>query len=75
MKLDFNFLSNTTRVAMTDSKTATEGASTSEEPCCAEVVRCFCGCLLARQVPGGIELKCKRCKRTLVIPLSLPEEA
>jgi hypothetical protein len=26
--------------------------------------------LLARQVPGGIELKCRRCKRTLVLPLN-----
>jgi hypothetical protein len=25
--------------------------------------------LLARRVPEGVELKCRRCKRTVVIPL------
>ena len=30
-------------------------------------IRCACGSLLARQVPGGIELKCRRCKRSLVV--------
>ena len=33
-------------------------------------VRCLCGSLLARLVPGGVELKCRRCKQTRVIPLS-----
>ena len=31
--------------------------------------RCLCGSLLARVVAGGVELKCRRCKRTLVVPL------
>ncbi len=31
--------------------------------------RCLCGSLLARVVPGGVELKCRRCKRTLLVPL------
>ncbi len=31
--------------------------------------RCACGSLLARLVPSGVEIKCRRCKRTLVIPL------
>jgi len=31
--------------------------------------RCACGSLLARLVPGGVEVKCRRCKRTLVLPL------
>ena len=35
--------------------------------------RCLCGSLLARVVPGGVELKCRRCKRTMVVPLSPPE--
>ncbi|HSC89454.1 MAG TPA: hypothetical protein VLC09_19365 [Polyangiaceae bacterium] len=39
------------------------------EPNCAEL-RCLCGSLLARLVPGGVELKCRRCKRAVVIPLS-----
>jgi len=33
-------------------------------------VRCSCGNLLARRVEGGVELKCRRCKRTVVLPLA-----
>lgn len=33
------------------------------------VLRCPCGSLIARRVPDGIELKCRRCKRVVVIPL------
>ncbi|RKG99280.1 hypothetical protein D7Y13_10090 [Corallococcus praedator] len=32
-------------------------------------LRCMCGSLLARLVPGGVELKCRRCHRTQVVPL------
>ena len=32
-------------------------------------MRCGCGNLLARLVPEGVELKCRRCKRTVVLPL------
>ena len=32
--------------------------------------RCMCGSLLARVVAGCVELKCRRCKRTLLVPLS-----
>jgi hypothetical protein len=35
-----------------------------------DALRCHCGSLLARVVPGGIEIKCRRCKRRVVIPLS-----
>jgi phage FluMu protein Com len=39
--------------------------------------RCLCGCLLARIVASGVELKCRRCKRTLLVALQeharLPE--
>ena len=31
--------------------------------------RCLCGSLLARVVEGGVELRCRRCKRTLIIPV------
>lgn len=31
------------------------------------MLRCTCGSLLARYVPGGIELKCRRCKRTVIV--------
>lgn len=40
-----------------------------------DVLRCPCGSLLARHVPGGIELKCRRCKRAVVIPIKGEEEA
>ena len=33
-------------------------------------LRCDCGNLLARVVEGGVELKCRRCKRTVVLPLA-----
>jgi hypothetical protein len=33
--------------------------------------RCLCGSLVARRVPDGVELKCRRCKRTVVLPLDL----
>jgi hypothetical protein len=32
-------------------------------------LRCDCGNLLARRVEGGVEVKCRRCKRTVVLPL------
>jgi phage FluMu protein Com len=37
--------------------------------------RCLCGNLLARLVAGGVELKCRRCKRTLVVALEEPQRA
>jgi hypothetical protein len=37
-------------------------------------VRCLCGSLLARLVPDGVELKCRRCKRTAIVPLAWLEE-
>ena len=39
-----------------------------EQPEACEV-RCGCGNLLARLVLGGVELKCRRCKRTVMVPL------
>jgi hypothetical protein len=35
----------------------------------AEDCRCLCGNLLAKVVAGGVELRCRRCKRTVVVPL------
>ncbi len=32
--------------------------------------RCLCGSLLARLCRDGVELKCRRCKRTLLVPLT-----
>jgi hypothetical protein len=37
--------------------------------------RCLCGSLVARRVPDGVELKCRRCKRTVVLPLELTAPA
>lgn len=34
-----------------------------------EELRCVCGNLLARLVPGGVELFCRRCKRRVIVPL------
>jgi phage FluMu protein Com len=33
-------------------------------------LRCACGSLMARVTAAGVELKCRRCKRTVVVPLS-----
>ena len=30
--------------------------------------RCICGSLLARITPSGVELKCRRCKRIVLVP-------
>jgi phage FluMu protein Com len=39
------------------------------EPVAADdLLRCMCGALLARWVAAGLELKCRRCKRTTLIP-------
>lgn len=32
-------------------------------------LRCCCGSLLARLVPDGVELKCRRCKRRVIVPI------
>lgn len=32
-------------------------------------LRCECGNLLGRRVAGALELKCRRCKRTVLLPL------
>jgi len=49
-------------------------APSSEHDCIAapegrDTLRCTCGNLLARYVAGGVELKCRRCKRTVTIPI------
>lgn len=52
-------------------------ASPEQEPAehaTCPAVRCGCGALLARYVPAGIEPKCRRCKRTFVVPFPEAEE-
>ena len=31
-------------------------------------LRCTCGSLLARMVETGVEIKCRRCKRQVILP-------
>lgn len=43
--------------------------SPEAEPVAADdSLRCQCGALLARWVAAGLELKCRRCKRTMLVP-------
>jgi len=35
-------------------------------------VRCDCGSLLARWTAHGLELKCRRCKRHVIVPIEEP---
>ncbi len=30
--------------------------------------RCFCGSLIAKVTPFGVEIKCRKCKQLLLIP-------
>jgi phage FluMu protein Com len=41
------------------------GAGATEKP-----FRCLCGSLLARLVHNGVELKCRKCKRHIIVPLT-----
>jgi hypothetical protein len=44
----------------------------ADTPCAADTDpnqrRCACGKLLARATRGGLELKCSRCRRLVLIP-------
>ena len=64
------------RPASPPRRPAAEGSDAAAEAACG--LRCLCGSLLARYVPGGVELKCRRCKRTIVVqpegqPVETPE--
>jgi hypothetical protein len=55
-----------------DARTKAPSAGAAEPPPCCEGdtdLRCGCGSLLARLVPGAVELKCRRCKRLWRVPL------
>jgi hypothetical protein len=41
--------------------------------CAHDDLRCACGSLLARRVGNSVELKCRRCKRTVLIPFELED--
>jgi phage FluMu protein Com len=47
----------------------------ASERCQGSETRCECGQLIAKVVEGGLELKCKRCKRIVLIPFSAIEGA
>lgn|GEM_PF-2989073 len=40
---------------------------TSSDP--GKDLRCHCGNLVARLVTHGVELKCRRCRRLVIVPL------
>lgn len=45
------------------------GCGSSRGRAGADELRCDCGSLLARWTPDGLELKCRRCKRRIVVPM------
>jgi phage FluMu protein Com len=47
-------------------------AGTSRGEAARDDVRCDCGSLLARWTPDGLELKCRRCKRHVIVPIEEP---
>jgi len=51
-----------------------ETAAPAALEACADL-RCDCGSLLARRVAGGVELKCRRCRRTVVLPFTEDDES
>lgn len=36
--------------------------------------RCECGNLLARLTPRGVEVKCRRCKRVVLLPITSDDD-
>lgn len=52
-----------------DPRTPTPRSAAAGDDC-----RCECGSLLARVVRGAVELKCRRCKRTVWVPLVGPAD-
>ena len=49
-------------------KPAQDGQQRRTQAC--RDLRCGCGSLLARRVAAGVELKCRRCKHTVLLPIS-----
>jgi phage FluMu protein Com len=47
--------------------------SLASSPGVGSEARCECGQLVAKLRPDGVELKCKRCKRIVLIPFSTEE--
>jgi len=57
------FVSRERRAAETERTTPATGCVERA----GDELRCLCGSLLARRVPGGVEVKCRRCKRAVVL--------
>jgi phage FluMu protein Com len=47
-----------------------DGSGTTSFTAGSDEHRCVCGSLLARICEAGVELKCRRCKRVVIIPWS-----
>ncbi|HEY8516761.1 MAG TPA: hypothetical protein VIS07_14730 [Candidatus Binatia bacterium] len=47
---------------------APSGGATSARRRAVRDARCACGNLLAKLTAGGVELKCRRCKRIVLVP-------
>jgi hypothetical protein len=56
------------RIELTDMAHA-PGCDGSRQRASADELRCDCGSLLARWTPEGLELKCRRCKRRIIVPV------
>ncbi len=50
-----------------------KAATARNAPAAGRDCRCACGSLIARLVDGGVELKCRRCKQTTLVPLVASE--
>lgn len=53
---------------------ATIRAQHPKHPSRPDEIRCGCSRLLARRVPGGLELQCGRCKARAVVALTADSE-
>jgi hypothetical protein len=66
LNVTFNFMPTERGARHGMEKAETGRSSRRRDP---SECRCLCGSLVARRVPGGVELRCRRCKRIVVLPL------
>jgi hypothetical protein len=64
LRIVLNFIYAPERIAMISATTTSNHSADCPE------TRCECGQLIAKVRGQGLELKCKRCKRIVVIPFS-----
>jgi hypothetical protein len=53
-----------------DKSIMTSKSNPSSQVRSSDEVRCHCGQLIARIIGEGLELKCKRCRRLVIIPFA-----